>query len=83
MQSSIFTYVSVSLSLLLTGPYVQSAQPTLRQTVNGPVQGIEMTTSFGEIFYAFKSIPYAKPPITGRDPYTGEMVDRRFKVRLL
>lgn len=53
-----------------------------RQTVNGPVQGFEIKTLLGDKAYAFISIPYAKPPITGRDPHTGEMVDRRFKVRL-
>lgn len=25
-------------------------------------------------------VPFASPPITGTDPYTGEEVDRRFKV---
>lgn len=78
MLSSIKICATISLSLLLT---VQCARLTVRQTVNGPVEGVEMTTSFGETFFAFKSIPYAKPPITGRDPHTGEMVDRRFKVQ--
>lgn len=77
MQSSIIIYVLASLSLSLS---IHCARSVVRQTVNGPVQGIEMVTSFGEIFYAFKSIPYAKTPITGIDPHTGEMADRRFKV---
>lgn len=76
--NSIIICVSVSVSLLLT---VQCVQYTIRQTVNGPVEGVELTTPFGQKLHAFISIPYAKPPITGRDPYTGETVDRRFKVR--
>lgn len=55
--------------------------PTLRQTTHGPVEGIENKTVFGNTYYAFRGIPYAAPPITGIDPYTGEKVDRRFKVR--
>lgn len=78
MHHLIIFCATASLSTLLT---VQCEQPLLRQTVNGPVEGVEMNTTFGLIFYAFKSIPYASPPITGRDPYTGKMVDRRFKVR--
>lgn len=54
--------------------------PTIRQTSHGPVEGIEETTVFGQKYYAFRGIPYAAPPITGSDPYTGEQVDRRFKV---
>lgn len=81
MHHTMIACATISLSLLLTLQYIECARPTIRQTGNGPVEGVEMTTSFGEIFYAFKSIPYAKPPITGKDPNTGEMVDRRFKVR--
>lgn len=80
MPRSIKMSATVSLSLLLMLQYVTCARPTLRQTVNGPVEGVEMRTSSGKPLYAFISIPYANPPITGRDPYTGEVVDRRFKV---
>lgn len=54
--------------------------PTIRQTSHGPVEGIEETTVLGQKYYAFRGIPYAAPPITGIDPYSGKMVDRRFKV---
>lgn len=53
---------------------------TLRQTSNGPVEGTERISSLGQKYYSFIGIPYAEPPITGSDPYTGEHVDRRFKV---
>lgn len=56
--------------------------PIIRQTRNGPVEGIEQTSKLGKKFYAFRGIPFAEPPITGTDPYTGEKVDRRFKVRI-
>lgn len=52
----------------------------IRPTPNGLVEGIERTTTLGQKYYAFYGIPYAAPPITGIDPYTGEKVDRRFKV---
>lgn len=61
-------------------PLVQCNEPTIRKTNNGPVQGIEQTTFFGNKYYAFRGIPYAEVPITGKDPYTGAEVDRRFKV---
>lgn len=70
-----------SLSFLSVILNVRCNPPTLRQTTNGPIQGIELTSSLGQKYYAFKGIPYAEPPITGTDPYTGEQVDRRFKVR--
>lgn len=53
---------------------------TLRQTNNGPVEGIERISSLGQRYYAFQGIPYAEAPITGTDPYSGQIVDRRFKV---
>lgn len=59
----------------------QANTPTLRQTTHGPVEGIEETSVLGQKYYAFRGIPYAAPPITGIDPYTGEKVDRRFKVK--
>lgn len=58
----------------------QSSSPLIRQTTHGPVEGVELTTSLGQKYYAFRGIPFAEPPITGIDPYTGEYVDRRFKV---
>lgn len=73
----IMLHATVSLSFLVM---VQCSRAALRQTVNGPIEGVVMNTTFGQEFYAFKSIPYAKPPITGKDLQTGEMVDRRFKV---
>lgn len=54
---------------------------TVRQTINDPVEGVERISSLGQRYYAFEGIPYAEPPITGIDPYTGEPVDRRFKVK--
>lgn len=57
--------------------------PTVRRTLNGPVEGITEISVLGQTYYAFKGIPFAEPPITGRDPYTGEHVDRRFKVLFL
>lgn len=51
----------------------------IRQTVNGPVEGLLQTSSLGQKYYAFKGIPYAEAPITGID-YNGKYVDRRFKV---
>lgn len=52
----------------------------VRQTSNGPVEGIVQTSALGQKYYAFRGIPFAEPPITGTNPYTGELVDRRFKV---
>lgn len=75
-----YTAICVSLSYLFLAQNVRSDQPTVRETSNGPVEGIEEVTSLGQNYYAFKGIPYAEPPITGIDPYSGEQVDRRFKV---
>lgn len=54
--------------------------PTIRQTLNGPVEGLVQTSILGQIYYAFRGVPYAEAPITGIDPYTEKQVDRRFKV---
>lgn len=54
--------------------------PLVRQTTNGPVEGLEQISSLGKKYYTFRGIPFAEPPISGTDPYTGETVDRRFKV---
>lgn len=82
MQRTSMICALVLLTLLLTVQYVRCAlRPVVRQTVNGPVEGVEVTSQLlSTKAYLFASIPYAKPPITGRDPQTGEMVDRRFKV---
>lgn len=53
----------------------------IRQTYNGPVEGFEEISLLKQKYNAFKGIPFAEPPITGTDPYTGKQVDRRFKVR--
>lgn len=58
----------------------QGHSSVIRQTLNGPVEGIEQISSLGQKYYSFRGIPYAEPPITGIDPYSGEYVDRRFKV---
>lgn len=59
---------------------VQNDSSLVRQTANGPVEGVELSTFLGQKYYAFRGIPFAAPPIFGIDPYTGEKVDRRFKV---
>lgn len=43
--------------------------------------GNEQISLLRHIYYAFRGIPFAEPPMTGIDPYTGEKVDRGFKVR--
>lgn len=70
----------ISLSFLLVFN-VCCGLPTIRQTLNGPVEGIVQTSISGQIYYAFRGIPYAEAPITGIDPNTGRQVDRRFKVK--
>lgn len=72
------------LSILVLIPTIQCIDPlAIRQTNNGPVEGVEQTSFFGKKYYAFRGIPYAEVPITGKDPYTGAEVDRRFKVLLI
>lgn len=73
----------ILLSLIFLVINVYCAPPTVRQTNHGSVEGIEQTSSLGQKYYAFRGIPFAEAPITGKDPYTGEEVDRRFKVCLL
>lgn len=70
----------VVLFILLLVRNMSCDSPTVRQTANGPVEGIELISSLGQKYYAFRGVPYAEPPITGIDPYTGKNVDRRFKV---
>lgn len=73
--------VAVPLWLSLLAISVRSVEWPVRQTANGPVEGLGETSALGQQYYAFRGIPFAEPPITGTDPYTGEEVDRRFKVR--
>ncbi|XP_037033649.1 venom carboxylesterase-6-like [Bradysia coprophila] len=70
-----FVYVLLIFSLQLFN--VRSN--IIRKTTSGDVKGIEQTSSLGQKYYAFRSVPYAEVPITGIDPYTGHKVDRRFK----
>lgn len=72
--------IYVFLSLLISALSVSCEQPLVRQTANGPVEGVRQTSSLGRGYYTFKGVPYAEPPITGKDPNTGEEIDRRFKV---
>lgn len=74
--------VLLSISFLVLNGYCNPLNPVLpvRQTVNGPVEGIEQISSLGQKYYSFRGVPFAEPPITGIDPYTNEVVDRRFKV---
>lgn len=74
------SYIRVPLLLLLQVFNVYCNPALVRQTNNGPVEGIQQTSSMGQKFFAFKGIPFAEPPITGKDPYTNKQVDRRFKV---
>ena len=71
--------VSLAFSLLALSIQCRNS-PLIRQTLNGPVEGVAQTTILGQVIYAFLGIPFAEPPITGTDPYTGQQVDRRFKV---
>lgn len=70
----------VPVSLVLLAFNVNCVPTVTRQTANGPVEGIVLTSSLHKKYHAFKGVPYAEPPITGKDPYTGKEVDRRFKV---
>lgn len=68
------------LIAMFVSSVVHCDNPLIRITANGPVEGIERTSSLGQTYYSFRGIPFAEPPITYTDPYTGEVVDRRFKV---
>lgn len=70
----------ILVSFLLFTKNIYCDTPTLRMTTNGPVEGIEQISILGQKFYSFRGVPFAAPPITGIDPYTGKFVDRRFKV---
>ena len=71
----------IFVTLLLFIKNVYCCTPTIRNTTNGPVEGIEETSVLGQKYYSFRGVPFAAPPITGIDRFTGESVDRRFKVR--
>lgn len=48
-----------SLSILLLFALGVHCDPaTLRQTLNGPVQGVERTSVLGQKYYAFEGIPF-------------------------
>lgn len=76
MHSSILIWFS--LIFIFESAYCVS--PTIRNTSNGPIEGIELITSLGQSYYAFKGVRFAEAPITGIDPLSGALVDRRFKV---
>lgn len=77
MDGILFTFLIFQFFIM----NVQCNLPTIRQTLNGPVEGVEQMSLLGQKYYAFRGIPFAEPPITGTDPYTGEQVNRRFKVQ--
>lgn len=64
----------VSIILLFTLIDFNNYSIAIVHTENGPVQGYLKFTMFdGHSYYAFKGIPYAKPPVG----------DLRFRVRAL
>lgn len=71
-------YGPLSILLLLVNVY--GFLPAIRVTQNGPIVGMEKISVLNRKYYAFKGVPFAAPPITGIDPYSGEQVDRRFQV---
>lgn len=76
MDRIIFVFLPILLMMLC----VRCHYRIIRQTQNGLVEGLEQVTSLGQKYFSFRGIPFAAPPITGRDPFTGKQVDRRFKV---
>lgn len=79
MHQSFLVSVSVSIVLFALSVNSNDCPSTIRQTANGPVEGLERISSLGQKYYSFRGIPFAEPPITGTDPYTGQLVDRRYK----
>lgn len=73
-----FWFINILLVFSVLLYNVQSNE--VRRTANGDVKGKTKTSSLGQKYYAFRSVPYAEVPITGTDPYSGKKVDRRFKV---
>lgn len=81
MSRSVFGFISVLL--LISIVYYHSCNSsTVRQTRNGPIEGLEEISVLGKKYYSFRRVPYAEIPITGNDPHTGAEVDRRFKVKI-
>lgn len=72
--------ICVSLAFFVFAQNVQCNLLAIRQTLNGPIGGIELISSLGQKYVAFKGIRYAMAPVTGTDPLTGDRVDQRFKV---
>ncbi|XP_031623525.1 esterase B1-like [Contarinia nasturtii] len=79
IRKKMFKLLCELLSVFLIIPIMQCDPHIMKQTNNGPVEGIEQTGFLGRKYYAFRGVPYAEIPITGIDPYTGAEVDRRFK----
>ncbi|KAJ6639602.1 Cholinesterase [Pseudolycoriella hygida] len=79
LQFEMFQKMCLLLPFLVLVCNAQGDSPTIRETYNGKVEGVELTSSMGQKYYAFRSVRYAEPPITGKDPYSGEVVNRRFK----
>lgn len=79
-EKKMFGIICVQLLLILYKVNAYCNTPTVRMTANGPIEGIVQISSLGQKYYSFRGIPFAAPPITGKDPYTGQQVDRRFKV---
>lgn len=71
------------ISILLPVLIASCDSSIVRQTKNGPVEGLEQISVLGKKYYSFRGVPYAEVPITGIDPHTGDLVDRRFKVNIL
>lgn len=83
LPKMIFFQIALIVRFLIMTVIIQrvdSEMLPVRQTANGPVEGTIKTSSLGNQYYALMGIPYAEVPITGIDPYSGEHVDRRFKV---
>lgn len=76
MQQVISLYQVISTFILTINWDV----PTMRKTLNGPVEGTIELSELEHMYYAFRGLPFAESPITGIDSYTGEYADRRFKV---
>lgn len=76
-----FVIIFLSFSCALFKVNVLCSASILKWTANGPVEGIEQISLLNQKYYSFRGIPFAAPPITGIDPFTGESVDRRFKVQ--
>ena len=79
-EKKMLRFFFISLSFFVFVPNLLCNPSLIKQTLNGPIKGIELTSSLGQKYLAFKGVRYAMPPITGFDPFTGEKVDRRFKV---